>query len=178
MFQKALLALLVATLAGCVTAPKRGNDYNLGVEAYRAKDYSAARKHWATAVKEKQTSAYNNLGYLLYHGLGGGTDHLQAVSLWFEAAKDGHSEAQWHLGKAFEDGKGTEQSLVEAYAWYRCAVANSQSAPKDDEAEAQIAQDASKALSMLLEKLPIEQLPTSERLAKQYIAKHGKRAGA
>jgi TPR repeat protein len=41
-----------------------------GVEAYRSKNYAAARLHWTRAIDHGELSALNNLGYLLYNGLG------------------------------------------------------------------------------------------------------------
>jgi TPR repeat protein len=171
-YRRLAVFVVLALLVGCVASPMREAEYDLGVDAYRVKDYTAARQHWLKSVEEHETSALNNLGYLFYYGLGGEADQVRAVSLWMNAASMGHSEAQWHLGRAFEDGSGVTQSLVEAYAWYRCAAANSQGAPMDDDSEAQIFQDASKSLTQLLAKLPADQLEVSENLAKQYIAKY------
>jgi TPR repeat protein len=98
--------------------------YNLGVDAYRVKDYTSARQHWAKAVEEGENFALNNLGFLLYEGLGGPPDQARAVELWSMAARRGNNESQWHLAQAFEKGKGVAQSLVDAYAWYRCAANN------------------------------------------------------
>ena len=178
MQSKPLITLIVAMLVGCAAPSSPRSEYNLGVDAYRAKDYASARLHWTRAVEEHELSAFNNLGYLLYYGLGGEPDSARAVSLWLKAAKDGHSEAQLHLGHAFEDGEGTRQSLVEAYAWYRCALVNSQAAAKTNDSEAQIAQDASKSLTTLLRKLPTESLEAAEQLARQYIAMYGRVADA
>ena len=178
MHSKPFIIFLVAILVGCAAPSATRSEYNLGVDAYRVKDYAAARLHWSKAVDEQELSAFNNLGYLLYYGLGGEPDTTRAVVLWLKAARDGHSEAQWHLGRAFEDGEGTKQSTIEAYAWYRCAVANSQAGAKDNDSEAQVAQDASKALTSILRKLPAEKLEAAELLARQYIAMYARTAGA
>jgi len=178
MQSKPLITLIVAMLVGCAAPSSPRSEYNLGVDAYRAKDYASARLHWTRAVEEHELSAFNNLGYLLYYGLGDEPDSARAVSLWLKAAKDGHSEAQLHLGHAFEDGKGTKQSLVEAYAWYRCSLVNSQAAAKTNDSEAQIAQDASKSLTTLLRKLPTESLESAEQFARQYIAMYARVADA
>ena len=57
-----LLTILLA-LAACATKIEGESEYNLGVDAYKAKDYAAARQHWAKAVDEGELSAFNNLGY-------------------------------------------------------------------------------------------------------------------
>jgi hypothetical protein len=129
------------------------------------------------ALAKGETSAMNNLGYLLFEGLGGPTDVEQALALWRRAAKLGHSEAQWHLGEAYERGKGVQPSFTEAYAWYRCAMASAQAAPSSDATETEIFKDAGKSLAKLLEKLAPEQFAAAELLAKQYVASYARRTG-
>lgn len=173
-----VLALALAVLSSCATPPARESEYNLGVDAYKAKDYAAARLHWSRAIDAGELSAFNNLGYLLYQGLGGPMDRTRGVSLWQEAAFRGHSEAQWHLGQAHEGGNGAPKSIVEAYAWYRCAVASAGATSETNDVEAQILVDARKSLTSLLARLPADQFETAEGLAKRYIERYAKRAGA
>jgi TPR repeat protein len=171
-----ILALAMALVA-CASPPVEESSYNRGVDAYRAKDYAGAREHWSKALATGETSAMNNLGYLLFEGLGGPTDMEQALALWKRAAKLGHSEAQWHLGDVYERGKGVQSSSTEAYAWFRCAIASAQAAPSSDLTEAEILKDASKSLAKLLEKLAPEQFAAAELLAKQYVSSYARRTG-
>ncbi len=178
-YRTVVISLLLSALVGCVATPSKETEYDLGVYAYRVKDYSTARQHWTRAVEQQdEMMALNNLGYLLYYGLGGEPDTTRAVSLWTAAATKGNSESQWHLGRAFEEGKGTEQSLVQSYAWYRCAAAIFQATPAVDDLDVQIAQDAHTSLVRLLPKLSPSHFEASERLAKEYIAKYSKHTGA
>jgi TPR repeat protein len=173
-----ICGLFVIALIGCAATPSPAprSEYNQGVDAYQQRDYVSARRHWANAIDEHDVSALNNLGYLLFSGLGGELDQRGGVALWQKAASLGHSESQLHLGYAHEVGEGTGQSLIEAYAWYRCALVNAQSTAKDDSTESHIAQDAGAALSRLLEKLPPALFADSEKLAKQYIEKFARAA--
>ena len=173
-----VVALAVAMLSSCAAPAVRESEYNLGVDAYKAKDYAAARLHWSHAIDAGELSAFNNLGYLLYQGLGGPMDRVKGVSLWQEAAFRGHSEAQWHLGQAHEGGNGVPKSVVEAYAWYRCAVASAEATSETNDVEAQILVDARKSLTGLLEHLPVDQFAAAEGLAKHYIERYARRAGA
>src|SRR5258708_22027118 len=91
-----------------------------------------------------------------------------------KGALAGHSEAQWHLGRAFEDGNGTKKDYVEAYAWYRCALASAQAAMKDREPEAKIAEDVKTSIVILVDKLSPEQFERGARLANEYVAKYVK----
>jgi len=143
--------IFVIGLLGCATPPKAESPYNKGVDAYRLKDYASARAHWTTAAASGNASAENNLGYLLFYGLGGAEDSETAIQLWRKAAEGGHSESQWHLGEAYRLGKAVPQSNVEAYAWYRCAVASAEAATGEDRrVEQEIANDARKTLEKLL----------------------------
>jgi hypothetical protein len=127
-------------------------------------------------VEEREPSAFNNLGYLLYFGFGGAEDPDRAVALWKIAAAIGHAEAQWHLAHAFQDGKGTELNLVEAYAWFRCSISSYELSPADAE-ESEVVQLARTSLTQILPKLSVEQLAAAEQLARQYIDKYSKKAG-
>jgi hypothetical protein len=162
-------------LCGCASSAPQKSEYNLGVEAFGIKDYASARQHWAKAIKDGgEIEAKNNLGYLLYFGLGGETDRTQAVSLWTAAAQSGGRESQWHLGQAFEEGKAMEKDVVKAYAWYRCAAGGLPSTADDDDIESKIAQDARRSLIELLPRLSPSEFDSAEKLAKLYIANYSK----
>jgi len=168
--------LCLSALCACKDWAPPESEYNRGVSAYRLKNYAAAREHWAKAIAvEHERSAKNNLGYLLYYGLGGEADINQAISLWTQAAQAGERESQWHLGQALEAGKGVEQSFVKAYAWYRCAAAGVPTLSADADLEARIALDARESLDGLLPKLSPAELEGAERLAKLYIAHYSGR---
>jgi hypothetical protein len=173
--RKVVVLLCCLALCGAANSAGEASEYNLGVGAYRIKDYASARQHWVKAVEETdETAAKNNLGYLLYYGLGGAADQAQAVFLWTQAAHSGDRESQWHLGQAFEDGQAVEQNVVKAYAWYRCAAEGFPSAPDGDDIDAKIVQDASKSLARLLPKLSPAEREAGEKLAKRYVARYPK----
>lgn len=159
---------LLVLLTGCATTSYE-SEYNKGVESFRARDYPNARLHWAAATQQNVRAAYNNLGYLLYFGLGGIPEPERAVSLWAVAAKNGDREAQWHLAVAFEEGKGASRDLVTAYAWYRCADTNFSAAPLVDQADAEAVKDIRTAIARLVADLSVDQLRAAEMLARKYI---------
>jgi hypothetical protein len=167
----------VLSLLGCATPAAEESSYNKGVHAYQSKDYASARVHWKQAIAKGDSSAENNLGYLLFYGLGGNVDTQQALTLWRKAAASGHPEAQWHLGTIYDKGHAVPQSYVEAYAWYRCSIVSAESGRDDQEsADQSIAMDARKSLEQLLSKLNKEQFEAAESLANRYVqtyAKHG-----
>ncbi|WP_342114005.1 tetratricopeptide repeat protein [Pseudoduganella sp. OTU4001] len=167
-----LFVIAIALQAGTVAA-NADSAYNKGVDAFRVKDFATARQHWEVAIQSNDPLAQNNLGYLLYYGMGGSADQARAVALWRKAAVAAHSEAQWHLGQAYEDGKALSQNYAEAYSWYRCAAASAKATAGDDkEYEQDLANDARQSLEKLLSKLSKEDFANGEILAKQCIAKY------
>lgn len=169
-----LFVSLVFLLAGCgAPAQLAQGPYNRGVDAYRAKDYESARALWTPEAAKGNPSAENNLGYLLYYGLGGPRDKARAVSLWRTSALAGHPEAQWHLGVAFADGEALARSAVEAYAWYQCAIANGDGVEgREREDGKEIAGLARKSLNKLLVGMSKAELEQGSALAKQYIQQY------
>jgi TPR repeat protein len=174
---RSAVLLAPAVLASCASPAPEESAYNRGVAAYRANEFAVARAAWSESVASDNHSAENNLGYLLYEGLGGPTDRARAVELWRKAAEAGHSEAQWHLGQAFQDGDAVRQSNVEAYAWFRCSVTTAElPGGRAPDAEREIARDARRSLERLLGFLDKEQFERGELLAKQYISAYARRS--
>lgn len=49
----------------------------------------------------------------------------QICGMWMRrAAEQGHKDAQYHLGRMFEEGIGMRRDDAQAYAWYSIAFAN------------------------------------------------------
>jgi len=138
-----------------------------------------AREQWskALALDSNSVRALNNLGYLLYYGMGGSQDQDRAVTMWTRAAHMGHSESQWHLGIAYKDGTAAPQSNIEAYAWYRCAIASAAAASDRGKeiVENRISHDAQVWLNDLSSQMSPDQLVLAEQLAKQYIDRYAGR---
>jgi len=165
----ALLSLLLACSLQAMAQPENAKAYNLGVEAYRAKNYTEARQYWTKAVEQGVSYAYNNLGYLLFNGLGGDTDAVRAVALWRDASATGNPESQWHLASAYEEGKGTLHNKIEAYAWYRCAQAAYRAQATIDHDDATITRDIDASVARLRDAIPEAQRKLAEDLAVIYI---------
>jgi hypothetical protein len=151
------------------------NAYNKGVEAWRSEDYAQARNLWTRSISEGgPDSAYNNLGVLYYHGLGGARDRAHAVTLWRKGAALSVSESQFHLGQAYAKGHGgLQRSAVQAFAWYECARVAAGRLSADDPTEKKIAQSAQEALAKLVPAMSREGRTAGGLLAQQYIDKYG-----
>jgi len=118
------IPVIAIVLSACAPGSEPKSTYNLGVDAYLSKDYAKAYSHWSEAAVHGNVDALNNLGYLAHNGYGVRENQEEAIRLWRTASFAGHSESQWHLGKAHEDGSGIERDLAKAYAWYACAIAS------------------------------------------------------
>lgn len=149
---KSVLALVLGL--AYLAAIAEESPYNKGVEAWRAKDYVEARKQWVQSLAEGGSDlALNNLAWLLYTGLGGEARPQEAVELWRKGAALSVSEAQWHLGQAYEAGKGVEANKVQADAWYLCAFATSSLVSEQDSIEREIEADAGRSAIQVAEQL-------------------------
>lgn len=165
-----IFALVLSLASAAAPAASSTNaEYNLGVDAFRAKNYQAARQHWTRAAEHPNGMTYNNLGYLLYYGLGGDKDRMRAVALWRDAAALGEREAQWHLATAYEEGQGTVENMTEAYAWYRCAQHGYAAAAADGDASDTIEKDIDAALARVAARLDDKAKKLAEKLAHLYI---------
>ena len=165
----AIAALLLSTCLQAAAQLPSASDYNLGVDAYRARDYAAARLHWQKAVEQENVDAHNNLGYLLFNGLGGDKDRVRAVSLWQTASVKGQRESQWHLGYAYEKGEGVARDDIAAYVWYRCADASFRTIPPIDDADADMARNLTASIARLLAMIPEARRRQADDLAASYI---------
>lgn len=156
------------------------SDYNLGVQAYRTRNYPEAAAQWKKTVARGNVDAMNDLGYLLYYGYGVTKDLDAAIDLWRAVSFAGHSEAQWHLANAYEIGVGVEKDLTKAFAWYRCSEESASTKVRRKvegfELEADILKDAADSVRQLRERLSASELARGEALANEYIARYGKPA--
>jgi TPR repeat protein len=171
MHQRIVACLAVLAVSSAVFAEESA--YNKGVDAWRGKDYAEARKQWERSLAEGgPDEALNNLGFLLYRGLGGAADPDKAVVLWRKGAALAVSEAQLHLGQAYEAGRGVAYNRVQALAWYLCAIATASKRTAEDDTERVIERDARNAEVNLRRRLSAVEVAMAERLAAQLSAKY------
>jgi TPR repeat protein len=91
--------------------------YYTGTRLYRKSDYVGARLNWEYVlasedddkeVQKLRTDVRNNLGYLLYMGMGIKANRTRALQLWEVAARSGQEESSYHLCHALGDVKEPE----------------------------------------------------------------------
>jgi len=90
------------------------NLFYVGTCNYRNQDYEKAAELWYQLLDlenidpeyhELQVSAYNNLGYLLFFGLGLDEDKTAAIDYWYRAISLGSTESEYHLCHAYADAE-------------------------------------------------------------------------
>jgi hypothetical protein len=166
--------LLVALALSGISAAA-DTAYNLGVDAWHKKDYVEAAHQWSLSVLTGDVNALNNLAHLYASGMGVTRNADAAVGLWRLAAYSGHSESQWHLGVAYEQGLGVPQDLVTAYAWYGCAIESAKRlAPGDvSGTEAMIEGDAQGSFAAIKGKLDKSTRVRAELLRALLVQRYG-----
>jgi TPR repeat protein len=168
---------LVVAVAMAVSGMSAAADptYNLGVDAWRKKDYAEAARQWSLSVLTGDLDAINNLAYLYANGMGVTQNADAADKLWRLAAFSGHAESQWHLAISYEKGLGVPQDLVAAYAWYGCAIESAKRlAPADASGtEAKIGGDAQASFRAIKDKLDQSRLARAELLRALLVQRYG-----
>ena len=92
-------------------------------------------------------------------------DYAQAASWYHMAAWQGLAEAQLNLGFMFEMGRARRQNYVEALKWYNLATAGGNKA-------------ASKFRDSIAKKMTVAEVLEAQRMAREWLAKHGAEAEA
>ena len=117
------LVLGAVLLAG----PVQAEQYNDGLLAAEAGDYTAAAKSWVPLADRGDANAQFNLALMYHSGLGVKADEGLAVSWYHRAAENGNHRAQEFLEVAYREGWfGLQQSTKLADYW---AQRQMQSAP-------------------------------------------------
>jgi hypothetical protein len=149
--------------------------YNLGVDAWQKKNYAEAARQWSSAALSGDLNALNNLAFLYSSGMGVTRQSDVAVKLWRIAAHSGHSESQWHLGTAYEQGNGVPKDIVAAYAWYGCAIVSAKRRAQEDGSgtEARIEADARESLAAAKVKLDKSNSARAELLRALLVQRYG-----
>ncbi len=107
------LALLIATPA--LSDPT--DDYNAGVAAFEAGDYTAALGHWLPLAQSGDIDAQRNVGLLYQTGRGVPLD-LGVAFYWFRlSAEAGNASSANSVAMMYLTGEGLPSDYVAAAAW-------------------------------------------------------------
>lgn len=90
-------------------------DFDRGEEFYKARDYASAINEWRPLAEQGDVRAQFLLGEMFDFGLGIPESRTDAVRWFSLAAEQGHSDAQYNLGRLYDEESdwSTEETLVE-----------------------------------------------------------------
>ena len=93
-------------------------DFNDGLQAYRAKDYETAAKHWTPLAEDGDARAQTNLGLLYARGLGVEKNGETSLTWFRKAAEQGYATAEFNLATLFSKGISVEKNQSVAAGWF------------------------------------------------------------
>ncbi len=128
----------------------------------RADSVTAVR----TLAEQGDAEAQFALGTMYRDGQGVRRDYDEALRWWRKAAEQGVVDAQYALGNIYSGGTGIARDNAQAYMWYRIATAQT-----DDDWLIAI---AGANRDVLAGRMTSADIAKAERLAAEWMAKHGK----
>ena len=96
--------------------------YDIGLNAYKNKDYVGAIEVWSAPALKENPNALFNLGRMNMKGLGVESDPVIAVQYYEKSAKLGFKSAQFNLGLAYLKGAGVDKSIDKVMHWWQLAA--------------------------------------------------------
>jgi TPR repeat protein len=108
-------------LSFCVAWPVAADQWEDGVAAYKAGDYSKAIQLLRPLAEQGHARAQNNLGVMYANGEGVVQDYVEALKWTRLAAEQGNARSRYGMGVAYATGQGVTQDYVFAYMWFHIA---------------------------------------------------------
>ena len=100
-------------------------DFDAGLVAYQAGDYTTALREWTPLAEQGDASAQDMLGLMYQIGEGVAQDYAVAMKWYRLAAEQGNADAQYGVGWMYDFGEGVPQDFVTAHMWFNISAANS-----------------------------------------------------
>ncbi len=160
---------LAVAMPGAVNADSHGaKDKEIGPwtkyqarDAYVAGDYATAIRLYRPLAEQGHPGAQSSLGLMYRKGQGVAQDYAQAVKWYSKAAEQGQANAQSRLGFMYYNGDGVAQDYAEAHKWYNIAGANGD-------------ENGGKYRDLIAKKMTPAEIAKVQKLARDWMAKHGK----
>jgi TPR repeat protein len=110
---------LTTALTGVIAlSPVQAQDYNKGLLAAEAGDYTTAVQTWGPLASEGNSAAQFNIALMYHSGLGVPADEAKAVEWYRRSAENGYTKAQEFLAAAYREGWfGLPQDSQKAAYW-------------------------------------------------------------
>ncbi len=117
----ALVAAMVAAMAGSPGDVRAGSDFADAASAYAAGDYGHAASLWRGLAEAGDPAAQFNMGLMAEAGFGMPADAVVAAAWYRRAAAQGLAAAQYNLAVLLTGGRGIAEDLGEALYWLSVA---------------------------------------------------------
>jgi TPR repeat protein len=116
------LAVSAVLLVGSFSAVPAFANFEDGVRAYLAQEYTAALDIWRPLAEEGHAPAQFGMGLSYENGRGVERDPTQAAVWYHKAADQGLADAQFNLGNLYLNASGVPKDPIEAVRWFRRAA--------------------------------------------------------
>ena len=114
--------LALATILSLAFTPLAAQDYDKGLAAFSAGDYSAALQEWTPLAEQGNAMAQYGLGHMNSEGIGIPQNYVEALKWLRMSAEQGNDRAQLSLAIMFKAGTGIPQDYAEAVKWHRLSA--------------------------------------------------------
>ena len=118
------ITLILATVLSLAFTQVTAQDFDKGLKASLAGDYTTALKEWKPLAEQGHALAQSNLGLMYKNGNGVPQDYTEAIKWYRLAAEQGDILSQFSLGYMYRKGKGALKDNLTAHMWYNIASAN------------------------------------------------------
>jgi hypothetical protein len=117
---KALVLSAAMVLGASAVHAEHADEYTAGFMAAHEGDYSKAAQSWDELAKQGDARAQFNLALMYHGGVSVPYDEEKAVSLYLQAAENGHPRAQQYMAVGYQEGWfGLKQDFMRANYFYK-----------------------------------------------------------
>ena len=134
--------------------------FNEGMAAYERGDYATALREWRPLAEQGDANAQYNLGIMYRNGRGVPRDFAEAARWYRKAAEQDYAPAQNSLGVMYDNGYGVPQDYVQAHMWFNLGATQGNKRALENR-------------DIAAERMTPTQLAEAQRLAREWMAKHG-----
>jgi hypothetical protein len=118
--QKAVQLLIAARSGEAHAQFLMGEAFRIGEDV--PLDFSHALHWFHQAAEQDHSAAQNNVGAMIFNGMGTESNSAEAAKWYRKAADNGNVDAQFNLAKCFLHGNGIEPDSVAAVYWLEKAI--------------------------------------------------------
>ncbi len=100
----------------------QGSDYERGMEAFQAQEYSRALAILTPLAQQNDANAQHRIAVMYRHGMGMGVDHQLALDWYKKAADNGHLKAQTSVAAMLYFAMGIKADWPQAAHYWSLAA--------------------------------------------------------